>query len=308
MRIFSQEINLTASILPIALIMQTQYLYGKTLGGDDAVLELNNIFRSHYAQTRAKLLLQSEPIIIVRGDNLILINGQQRIEGKIIDRAYHDVKAVAHAPLAIYSLLIRNKEGSIPKKTVSDLKELIKAFEKASGAFTSRLKSKEIEKEQKEILSACIAFSSKIIADNHINRVDLIKFVRSLLKPIQKNLDIAAKYRIDNYRDQISQWKNKLSDEQWSRLVFLIPGSPMARENNLAVQFCAKLIGEKGEGPRIVYAESLFDESAALLKLGTHLFDTQIGKDVFSDPWRMHRDALGPASARYLDIISLGTN
>ena len=31
MRIFSQEKNLTASILPIALIMQTQYLYGETL-------------------------------------------------------------------------------------------------------------------------------------------------------------------------------------------------------------------------------------------------------------------------------------
>ncbi|MEE3232947.1 MAG: hypothetical protein VX294_02175 [Candidatus Latescibacterota bacterium] len=305
MKIFSQGINRIASFFPIALIMQTQYLYAENLGENDAVLELNKIFRSHYAQTRSTLLQQSGPIIIVRGDNLILIDGQQRVEGKIIDRAYHDVKAVAHAPLAIYSLLIRNEEGSIPKKTVSDLKELVKAFEKAAGAFTLRLNSKEVEKEQKKILSACIAFTSKILANNHINHVDLIKFVRGLLKPIQKNLDIAAKYRIDNYRDQIFQWQNKLSDEQWSRLVFLIPGSPMARENNLAVQFCAKLIGEKGEGSRIVYAESLFDESAALLKLGTHLFDTQIGNDVFSDPWRMHRDALGPASARYLDIISL---
>ena len=78
----------------------------------------------------------------------------------------------------------------------------------------------------------------------------------------------------------------------------------MPRQNHLAVQYFAKLLGEQGEGARIVYAESLFTESQALKRLGTHVLDTQIGRDMFGDPWRMHRDLLGVAAAEYLDQLS----
>ena len=94
----------------------------------------------------------------------------------------------------------------------------------------------------------------------------MINGERRTVIPVE-NLELAAKYRIENYRNQIFQWRDELDEKEWSKLVFLVPGIPMARENNLAVQFCAKFLGEKGEGRRIVYAESMFDETAALLKL-----------------------------------------
>ena len=292
----------------ILFFTHTWYLYGEDRNGNQETGNLNQFFRSQYAQTRTTLLQQSGPIIIVRGDNMILIDEDRRIEGKNVDSAYHKLKAVAHAPIAIYSLMVRNKEGSISKKTISELQEIIKILKNTSVAFNSSFDSKKVEGEQKKILSSCISFASNALTQEKINHSDLIQFVRGLSKPIQKNLELAAKYRIENYRNQIFQWRDELDEKEWSKLVFLIPGSSMARENNLAVQFCAKFLGEKGEGRRIVYAESMFDETAALLKLGTHLFDTQIGKDVFADPWRMHQDALGPASARYLDTISLEFN
>ena len=79
----------------------------------------------------------------------------------------------------------------------------------------------------------------------------------------------------------------------------------MPRQNNLATQYFARLLHEKGEGPRIVYAESMYDEQQALDLLATHLLDTQIGADFFADRWRMHRDLLGPAATRYLDRLEM---
>jgi hypothetical protein len=77
-------------------------------------------------------------------------------------------------------------------------------------------------------------------------------------------------------------------------------GPQLPRKDNLAVQYFARLLGEPGEGRRIVYAESLFDEPEALDLLATHLVDTQVGLDFFDDPMRMHRDLLGDAAREYL--------
>ncbi len=77
----------------------------------------------------------------------------------------------------------------------------------------------------------------------------------------------------------------------------------MPRRNNLAVQYFARLLGEKGEGKRIIYAEALFDESKALKLLGTHRIDTRLGEDIFDEPLYMHRDLLSDAAKNYLDEL-----
>jgi hypothetical protein len=69
------------------------------------------------------------------------------------------------------------------------------------------------------------------------------------------------------------------------------------------VQYFARLLGEEGEGQRIVYAEAIFDESRALDLLGTRLIDTRIGTAFFEDASRMHRDLLSDAAREYLDEV-----
>ena len=75
----------------------------------------------------------------------------------------------------------------------------------------------------------------------------------------------------------------------------------MPRRDNVGTQYFARLLGEKGEGKRVLYAEAIFDEARALNLLGTKLIDTRIGEDFFDDPLRMHRDLLGDAARAYLD-------
>ena len=83
----------------------------------------------------------------------------------------------------------------------------------------------------------------------------------------------------------------------------VIPGSSLARKDFVAVQYFAKLLGERGEGRRIIFAESRWDESQELQLLGTHILDTEVGVAFFNDPWRMQRDLLASAADSYLDSL-----
>ena len=73
-------------------------------------------------------------------------------------------------------------------------------------------------------------------------------------------------------------------------------GSAMPRQQNLAVQYFAWLLSEPGEGKRIVYSESVWDEQKALGLLATHQIDGDIGAAFFDDDRRMHRDLLADAA------------
>src|SRR5262249_52994477 len=120
---------------------------------------------------------------------------------------------------------------------------------------------------------------------------------------LDANTDEAARAQIDGLHREMTRWKAKLSEAEWGKLVVVIQSSPMPRKKHLAVQYFSRLLGESGEGRRIIYAESLFDEQRALTLLGTHLLDAQIGSDFFGDPKRMHRDLLADATTAYLDQL-----
>ena len=99
---------------------------------------------------------------------------------------------------------------------------------------------------------------------------------------------------------QVMTWKADMTAAEWRQLRVLIPGSSPPRKDNLRTQYFARLLGEKGEGERIMYAEALFDESRALNLLGSYQLDTIIGSDFFDDPVSMHRDLLADGAAAHL--------
>ena len=80
----------------------------------------------------------------------------------------------------------------------------------------------------------------------------------------------------------------------------VVMGSAMPRQGQIVVQYFARLLGEPGEGPRIIYAEGLWAEDRALDLLGKHLLDGPIGRDFFGDDRRMMRDLLADAAKEYL--------
>jgi len=271
----------------------------------DPMQALNIFFRTTYAHARQDVLEHSGPIIVATGNRLILIDQGQRTVGTVVDRAYHDLKTVAHTPIAVYCALARETDGPLEEEVTERLKGFLPLIDGALDVFEGGVYDTEDTPRQQAVLKGCRQFVNEVLRAGRVSRSELIRFIRQNVGHAQENIDRATAYRIDNYHAQATAWRAELGPEKWAALRVVIPGSSMARRHSLTTQYFAKLLGEPGESDRIVYAESLFDEQKALERLGTHLFDMQIGEDFFSDRWRMHRDALGASAAHYLDALSM---
>ena len=124
--------------------------------------------------------------------------------------------------------------------------------------------------------------------------------------PIQYSAARRGKHprpRIAATHEQVRAWRATLTGDEWKRLTVIVLGGQLPRRDNLAVQYFARLLGEPGEGRRIIYAEGLGDEQRALDLLGTRLVDTGLGAAFFGDPARLHRDLLGDAAKEALDEL-----
>jgi hypothetical protein len=63
------------------------------------------------------------------------------------------------------------------------------------------------------------------------------------------------------------------------------------------------VLGPAADKKRLIYAESVFDETKALELLGTILLDRAIGVAFFDQEYRMERDLLSDATTEYLPVL-----
>lgn len=110
----------------------------------------------------------------------------------------------------------------------------------------------------------------------------------------------ASRLQIDALHACVAEWRKGMSAEEKQRLRVVVCGSTMPRRDHSAVQYFAKLLNQQGEGPRLLYAENLFDENRAVNLLGTTVIDREIGIAFFDDAARMFRDLLGDAVREHL--------
>jgi hypothetical protein len=269
----------------------------------DPLIRLNAEFRRDYARARAAMLAAAGPVIVVDGDRLVLRRGKERTAVEAVPAVYDRLKAVAHAPLAAYLLLAGGEQG-FDDERLDDFRRLrdrTAAVARVLGEYgfspTQLERQKKLLQETDAVLAAALQ-QRRFVAERRT------AFARHMAPLVLANVTDAARAQIDGYQAQVTRWRRQMSAEEWARLRVVVIGSPMPRRANVAVQYFARLLGEAGEGKRIVYAESL-DEARGLNLLGTHLLDRKIATDFFDDPRRMDRDLLGDAAAEYLRTLKL---
>src|SRR5262245_58096602 len=114
----------------------------------DPLLEMNKDFRRTYAQTRAELLARSGPVLVVRGDDLVLIRGRKRTEVRAVPPVYHTLKAVAHVPLTVHVLLAAQGDAPIPAARLAELSAYRRRVAEAGKSLKGRGLSAEIRERQ----------------------------------------------------------------------------------------------------------------------------------------------------------------
>jgi hypothetical protein len=267
---------------------------------DDPLVELNKTFRAAYARHRQAALQSTRPILLVDNDRLTLLTTGRRLEAAVPTPRYDEIKAVSHVPLAIYVLLVDQPEGPLPEALQADLRQLRRQIPPARASLASRGFEPASRKLHEQILDSALTFLDQVLAGGAVKAGEVRAFARRLGPLVMESAAEAAQLRIDAYHGQMKRWRGELSKEEWGQLQVVVIGSQMPRRNNLAVQYFARLLGLKGEGPRLTYAEALWEEPQALRLLGTRLVDTGIGQAFFDDPDYMHRDLLGYPATDYL--------
>jgi hypothetical protein len=269
----------------------------------DPLVELNTRFRAAYAQTRKQLLAKQGPVIIADGDSVILLRGGQRTEVKVSAMA-DMVKPIGHTPLAIHALLASAGEVELTKECLGELQSIRALIEPAGKALAKRGLPKDILLLQMQILEESAKYLDEVLAAKKVKAEALRAFTRKLGPLLKDSAGYAASTQLDAMHKQIVAWKAAMTAEEWRQVRVLILGSSPPRKDNLRTQYFARLLGEQGEGDRILYAEALFDESRALNLLGSYQLDTVIGTDFFDDPGSMHRDLLADGAAAHLKKMS----
>jgi hypothetical protein len=267
--------------------------------GNDPLLELNSRFRAAYAQARKDLLAKHGPVIIADGASVVLLHHGKRTEVNVTAMA-DIVKPVSHTPLAIYAILLAAGDGELPEESLTKLRGIRELIEPAAKSLVGRGLPDDIVSLQKQILTASASFLDEVLATKKVKAEARLAFTRKLGPLLLESTAFAATTQLDEMHKQVMAWKADMTAAEWRQLRVLIPGSSPPRKDNLRTQYFARLLGEKGEGDRIVYAEALFEESRALNLLGSYQLDTGIGADFFDDPSRMHRDLLADGAAAHL--------
>jgi hypothetical protein len=266
----------------------------------DPLDALNDAFREAYAQCRQRVVRRAGPVILVEGDNLVLLHNARRQEAKVVPDVYHTLKAVSHVPLAVYVMLVQFADTPLDKECLDALRAYRERVVRAEATLKDRGVAGETLQRQQDIIRAALRVLDPALDKKQVSGDDLRGFTRATRASLLANADDAAKAELDALDRQVRAWRATLSEDEWKTLHVVVMGSAMPRQGNLAVQYFADLLGEPGEGSRIVYAEALFEEPRAVNLLGTHLLDRRIGSAFFDDADRMLRDLLSDATREYL--------
>jgi hypothetical protein len=266
----------------------------------DPLVTLNNSFLVAYAAARKEVLAHKGPVIFVQGDYVTLLRDGKRSRAKVIPEVYHELKAVAHVPLAIFVMLQPYGDAEIDADRLAGLRKYREQFEPARKSLAKRGFAEAVLQRQEQIFAQSAAFLDSVLKNKRFQKDELTAYARKMAPLVLANADDAAKAQLDAMQEQMKTWRADMTAEEWRSLRVLMQASHMPRQGFVATQFFARLLGEKGEGQRIIYAEALSDEERALNLLGNYLLDVPAGSAFFDDPLRLARDLLADAAAAYI--------
>jgi len=262
---------------------------------------LNAEFRIQYQQALAATLAHAGPLVLEEGDSLILVHNGERTTALVKPVGYHELKAVAHIPLALFVMLSPPQETSLSLNRRESLRGYRELMEKAQATLASRHFTPEQLERQKQIFGASFELLDEVLADGRVNPSKLKTFTCQMGPLLLANVADATALEMSELYATAAAWRKTLTAEEWTALHIVMIGPHMPRTGECSIQFFERLFHEPEEGGRIIYAEALWNEKDALNLLATHEVDEAAGGAFFGDPMRMHRDLLADAAKAYLD-------
>jgi hypothetical protein len=271
--------------------------------GKDALTALNDTFRTTYRETRAWRLARRDPIIIVQFDDLHLVRAGQTRTEKFTPAIYHEYKAIAHIPLALYAKLAPLPGRPFDKATLEWLTMYLKQVQAAAKSLDGRPGwSADQLALHRRIAADTEKFIEKIGGAEEVADEELTAYTRAMRPLVLASADAAARAQLDGLHALVNKWRAELGP-RWTHVDVVVLGPKQPRVGNLQYAYFQRAMGRGAEGRRLWYAEGVFDKDGGLNLLGTILIDRGASLSFFNDPVRLERDLLADAAARHLDRL-----
>lgn len=267
-------------------------------------VSVNEVFHKIYAKKRENIKNSLNPLVMIKGNDLILIKDGKRESYNTINDKYDFLKTVSHVPLAVYVCLHDKTSESIEKSTIEELTQLKGKVLKARKNVDKWNLSTEEKNRQYKLIDDSINFIDKVLDTKYVTEVALRKFTRGLAPATLENGYDAVQIELGCMDKHLRAFRKGLSKEEWDNLYVVIISSHMPRNQERHTQYFLKLLQEKKLGNRVIYCESAHSqpitEKTALDLVATHILDRQVAINFYKDPFRMHRDLLSDAAKKYL--------
>jgi hypothetical protein len=266
----------------------------------DPLVTLNNAFRGEYSRAKTEALAKVGPLIIIEGTMAVLVRDGKKTEAEIQPPIYQALKAVAHIPFAVFLMFDQSNFGGLTDARVAQLRDYRKLIVDARSSLEDRGFSETQLQRQKKIIDDSLAFLDAAIENRQVQKTALDEFARQMTPVLLENVDEAAKVELDALHSHVTEWRHRMTPDEWKALHVVVMIAHMPRDEELTVQYFQRLLDEHAEGHRIICAEGLWEEPGALELLATHLIDGAAGVAFFGDYMRMHRDLLADAARAYI--------
>lgn len=268
---------------------------------EDPLGRLNGAFRPAYDRVRRELLERQRPVLFITGDQVVLLTAGGRRELRMaIPQEVDDLKAVAHLVVTCYLLLGFEPGGALSDGTRAEAGQLRAGIDQAREALAGRTLDATQRERQQVLLARAGELLDQALDSGRATRSQAVAFVRACRPLVDANTREAAALMLDVLHDGIGSLYAALSADEQQRLMVLNMGTKSARNGAQVVKYVAWLLGEQGEGTRIVFAEGARNEQEALDVLATFLADMQIGLCFGGHPLAFMRDVLGEPTDQLL--------
>src|SRR5262245_56982947 len=196
---------------------------------DPLLVVLNQAFRDAYGRARQEAIAASGPVILVEGDNLVLIRDGKRSEVKVIPEAYHVLKAVSHVPLALHVMLAPGADREISDTRLAELRSFLDKLPAAEKSLEGRGLSDTVLRRQQEMFADSRLVLEGVLYKKKIVVGDLLAFTRRQAPLMMANAADAARAQLDAMHKQVTAWQAEMPAEEWGRVSVVIMGSARRR-------------------------------------------------------------------------------
>jgi hypothetical protein len=269
-------------------------------GVPDFLADLNQAALGAYHEGRQLLLARTSPIIVVRGDELVLRRNGVESRERFTPPRYHQLKSIAHLALGIHAA-VRPKVGEpVDLPLLARLAVLREKAAAAAGRLDELGLAPDSLERQRRFLATSLALLDRLAVAPVVDGAAVEGYGRAVVPLVLASAAEAARLQLDGLHSVVRQWRGTLTPEEWQRLYVVVLGPKTPRPGNLQLEYFAYALGRDAVDRRLIYAEGILDVEDGLQLLAGLLADRAAGRDLFAEERRLERDMMADGAQAHL--------